>query len=167
MPEGASRKRFNRESREADGGVPLVRFKLQKRGENEARWRPRAAVVAGGDPRRGRGIGRYLRVQGTFPRRLVVVVVAGEYHVDGKLCSGGRRLGWSRNSSERAAEIKLMRGLGFWWLERVTDGVGRRRWPHRSESWWRPRRIGAAGVGGGDLLEVLRVAWRGVGEEWG
>ena len=23
------------------------------------------------------------------------------------------------------------------------------------------------GVGGGDLLEVLRVAWRGVGEEWG
>ena len=80
-------------------------------------------MVAGGDPRRGRGIRGYLRVQGAIPRRLVVVVVAGEYHVDGELCSSGRRLGWSRNSSERAAEIKLTRGLGFWWLERVTDGV--------------------------------------------
>ena len=75
---------------------------------------PRAAVVAGGDPRRGRGIGGYLRVQGAIPRRLVVVVVAGEYHVDGELCSGGRRLGWSRGSSERAAEVKLKRGLGSW-----------------------------------------------------
>ena len=80
-------------------------------------------MVAGGDPRRGRGIGGYLHAQGAIPRRLVVVVVAGEYHVDGELCSGGRRLGWSRNSSERDAEIKLTRGLGFWWLERVTDGV--------------------------------------------
>ena len=71
-------------------------------------------MVAGGDPRRGRGIGRYLRVQGTFPRRLVVVVVAGEYHVDGEPGSGERRLGWSRDSSERAAEIKLRRGLGSW-----------------------------------------------------
>ena len=87
---------------------------FQKRGGNEARRRPRAAVVAGGDPRRGRGIGGYLRVQGTLPRRLVVVVVAGEYHVDGELCSGGRRLGWSRDSSERAADIKLRRGLGSW-----------------------------------------------------
>ena len=84
---------------------------------------PRDAVVAGGDPRRGRGIGGYLRVQGTFSRRLVVVVVAGEYYVDGELCSGGRRLGWSRGSSERVAEVKLKRGLGFWWLERVTGGV--------------------------------------------
>ena len=45
---------------------------------------------------------------------MVVVVVAGEYHIDGELCSGGRRLGWSRDSSERAAEIKLRRGLGSW-----------------------------------------------------
>ena len=71
-------------------------------------------LVAGGDPRRGRGIGGYLRDQGTFPHRLVVVVVAGEYHVDGELCSGGRRLGWSRDSSERAVKIKLKRGLGSW-----------------------------------------------------
>ena len=113
MPEGASRKRFNRESREADGGVPRIRFEFQK-GGSEARRRPRAAVVAGGDPRRGRGIGGYLRAQGAIPRRLVVVVVAGEYHVDGELCSGGRRLGWSRDSSERAAEVKLKRGLGSW-----------------------------------------------------
>ena len=80
-------------------------------------------MVAGGDPRRGRGIGGYLRVQGTFPRRLVVVVVAGEYHVDGELCSGGRRLGWSRDSSERAVKDKLMLALAYWVLEGVTDGV--------------------------------------------
>ena len=84
-----------------------------KRG-GRVRRRPRAAVVAGGDPRRGRGIGGYLRAQGAIPRRLVVVVVAGEHHVDGELCSGGRRLGWSRGSSERAAEVKLERGLGSW-----------------------------------------------------
>ena len=71
-------------------------------------------MVAGGDPRRGRVIGVYLRDQCTIPRLWVVVVVAGEYHVDGELCSGGRRLGWSRDSSERAVEIKLTRGLGFW-----------------------------------------------------
>ena len=80
-------------------------------------------MVAGGDPRRGRGIGGYLRVQGALPRRLVVVVVAGEYHVDGELCSGGRRLGWSRGSSERAAKVKLKRGSCSWQLERVTNGV--------------------------------------------
>ena len=84
-----------------------------KRG-GRVRRRPRAAVVAGGDPRRGRGIGGYLRAQGAVPRRLMVVVVADEYHVDGELCSGGRRLGWSRGSSERAAEVKLERGLGSW-----------------------------------------------------
>ena len=84
-----------------------------KRG-GRVRRRPRAAVVAGGDPRRGREIGEYLRAQGTLPRQLVVVVVAGEYHVDGELCSGGRRLGWSRDSSERAVKIKLKRGLGSW-----------------------------------------------------
>ena len=95
-------------------------------------------MVAGSDPRRGRGIGGYLRVQGTFPRRLVVVVVAGEYHVE-------------------ASPAPADGGSG---------GRGTRR-RGRSESWWRPRRIGAAGVGGGDLLEVLLVAWRGVcGVQW-
>ena len=93
-----------------------------KRG-GRVRRRPRAAVVAGGDPRRGRGIGGYLRVQDAIPRRLVVVVVVGEYHVDGELCSGGRRLGWSRGSSERAAKVKLKRGSYSWQLERVTNGV--------------------------------------------
>ena len=106
MPEGAFRKRFNREGREADGGVPLVRFK-HSNGADEARRRPRAAVVAGGDPRRGREIEEYLRAQGAIPRQLVVVVVAGEYHVDGELCSGGRRLGWSRGSSERAERVEV------------------------------------------------------------
>ena len=75
---------------------------------------PRAAVVAGGDPRRGRGIGEYLRGQGAILCRLVVVVVAGEYHVDGEPCSGGRRFGWSRASSDGAAKAKLRRGLVFW-----------------------------------------------------
>ena len=45
---------------------------------------------------------------------------------------------------------------------------GRRGWPHLSESSRSPRRIGAAGVGEGDLLGVLLVARRGSGEvgEW-
>ena len=80
-------------------------------------------MVAGGDPRRGRKIGGYLRVQGALPRRLVVVVAVGEHHVDGELCSGGRRFGRLRTSSERAAVIKLRRVLGSWYLEGVTDGV--------------------------------------------
>ena len=85
-----------------------------QKGGNEARRRPRAAVVAGGDPRRGREIGEYLRVQGAIPRLWEVVVVAGEYHVDGEPGSGGWRLGWLRTSSERVVKIKLRRGLGFW-----------------------------------------------------
>ena len=69
--------------------------------------------LCGGEPRQGRGMGGYLGAQGAISRRLVVVVVAGEYHVDGELCSGGRRFGWFRTSSERAVVIKLGRGLGF------------------------------------------------------
>ena len=76
------------------------------------RRRPRAAVVAGGDPRHGREIGEYL-----------VVELVGEHHVDGELCSGGRRFGWLWTSSERAAKIKLMLALAYWVLEGVTDGV--------------------------------------------
>ena len=68
-------------------------------------------MVAGGDPRRGRGIGGYLRVQGIIPRRLVVVVVAGELYVDGGPCSGGRWFGQSWTSSEIAARVKLEWGL--------------------------------------------------------
>ena len=80
-------------------------------------------MVAGGNPRRGRGIGGYLRAQGAIPRRLVVVVVAGEYHVDGEPCSGGRRLGWRWISSGRAAKVKLTLGLAHWVLEDATDKV--------------------------------------------
>ena len=94
-------------------GSHLSGLNFKKKG-NEARRRLRAAVVAGGDPRRGRGIGGYLRAQGAIPRRLVVVVSVGEHHVDGELCSSGRRFGWLRTSSERAAVIKLRRGLGSW-----------------------------------------------------
>ena len=47
LPEGASRKRFERESREANGGVPLVRFKCSNgaaefAGAREPRWSPAA-----------------------------------------------------------------------------------------------------------------------------
>ena len=80
---------FKKNKREADGRVPPVRFESSNRGVG-ARRRPRAAVVAGGDPRRGREIGEYLRVQGAIPRLWEVVVVAGEYHVGGDACSGGR-----------------------------------------------------------------------------
>ena len=78
--------------READGRVPPVRFESSNRGVG-ARRRPRAAVVAGGDPRRGKGIGGYLCDQRTLPRRWVVVVVAGEHCVDGRPRSGGRWFG--------------------------------------------------------------------------
>ena len=80
-------------------------------------------MVAGGDPRRVRRIGGYLRAQCVLPRRWVVVVVAGEHHVDGGPCSGGRRLGWSWISSGRAAEVKLKLGLAHWVLEVATDEV--------------------------------------------
>ena len=68
-------------------------------------------MVAGGDPRRGKVIGVYLRDQCTVPRPWVVVVVAGEHCVDGGPSSGGRRFGQSWVSSESAAEMKLRRGL--------------------------------------------------------
>ena len=54
---------------------------------------------------------------------MMVVESVGEHHVDGELCSGGRRLGWSRGSSERAARVKLKRGLDYWVQERATDEV--------------------------------------------
>ena len=68
-------------------------------------------MVADGDPRRGREIGEYLRVQGAIPRLWEMVVVAGEYHVGDDAGSGGRRFGWLWTSSERAVKIKLEWGL--------------------------------------------------------
>ena len=88
-------------------------FKLSN-GRDEARRRPRAAVVAGGDPRRGKGIGGYQRAHRVLPQRWVVVLVAGEQHVDGGLNSGGRWFGRGWSSSERTAKAKLMRGLEYW-----------------------------------------------------
>ena len=85
--------------------APPVRFENSNEG-NRARQCPRGAVVADGDPRRGWVIGWYLRDQCTFPRRWVVVVVAGEHCVDSGPCSGGRRFGQSWISPEGAARIK-------------------------------------------------------------
>ena len=53
----------------------------------------------------------------------MVVVVAGEYHVDDEPCSGGRWFGRGWSSSERAAKIKLRWGLDYWVQERATDEV--------------------------------------------
>ena len=97
-------------------------FKLSN-GRDEARRRPRAAVVAGGDPRRGKGIGGYQCAHRVLPQRWVVVLVAGEQHVDGGLNSGGRWFGHGWSSSERAAKIKLRWGLDYWVQERATDEV--------------------------------------------
>ena len=80
---------LKKNKREADGRVPPVRFESSNKGVG-ARRRLRAAVVAGGDPRQGREIRVYLRDQGAIPRLWKVVVVAGEYHVGGDACSGGR-----------------------------------------------------------------------------
>src|SRR3954465_3880337 len=83
FPECAFRKRFEKREK-PDGAVPPIGF------ENGRRfWRQRAAAIAGGDARRGRGIRGYLRAQGVVPRRVVVVVVAGVHRVDVDTCSGG------------------------------------------------------------------------------
>ena len=110
-------------------------------------------------------IGEYLRDQRVLPRRWVVVVVVGEHHIDGSPCSGGRRLGWSWISSGRAVEVKLKSGLDHRVHEKTTDefweaGMASPEWielvaeaDRGGRSW------------GGDLLEVLLVAWRGSCEE--
>ena len=105
-------------------------------------------MVAGGDPRRCRGIGGYLRVQCTFPHRWVVVEVAGEHHIDGGPCSGGRWFGRSWASSERAVKIKLEWGLDSWVLEEGTDEV------------WAP------GTASPERIETEAEAERG-GRSWG
>ena len=61
------------------------------------RRRPKAAVVAGVEPRRVREIGVYQEYQRVLPRWWVVDLGVGEHHVDGDTFSGGRRLGrWWR-----------------------------------------------------------------------
>ena len=88
LPEGAFRKRFEEKKERLTGGPTR-----QVETPNRARRRPKAAVVAGVDPRRGRVIGGYLRVQGVLPRRWVVDLTVGEHHDDGGLISGGRCFG--------------------------------------------------------------------------
>ena len=94
------------------GGLHPSGLNFQTR-EKQSETAPRGAVVAGGDPWRGKVIGVYLCVQGAIPRLWEVVVVAGEYHVGGDACSGGRRFGWSWISPERAARSKLRWGLSY------------------------------------------------------
>ena len=50
-------------------------------------------------------------------------MVAGEYHVGSEPGSGGRRFGWSRASSERAAKAKLTLGLAYWVIEEAIDEI--------------------------------------------
>ena len=73
---------FKRNGCEADRRAPPVRFEISN-GENRARRCPIGAVVAGGDPRRGRGIGRYQRVHHVLPHLWVVELSVSEHHVDG------------------------------------------------------------------------------------
>ena len=105
-------------------------------------------MVAGGDPRLGRGIGWYLRAQCVLPRRWVVVVVADELFVDGGPCSGRRRLGWSGISSGRAAKAKFTLGLAHWVLEEAIDEI------------WAP------GMASPKQFELVAEAHRG-GRSWG
>ena len=88
MPEGAFIKMVLGKERAADGGSHP-----SGTNSNRARRRLKAAVVAGVDPRRGRGIGGYLRVHYVLPCRWVVDLAVGEHHVDGGLISGGRWFG--------------------------------------------------------------------------
>ena len=81
---------------------------------NRARRRPKAAVVAGVDPRRGRVIAGYLWIHGVLPRRWVVDLAVGEHHVDGDTISGGQWFGRGWNSPVGAANSKLVRGLERW-----------------------------------------------------
>ena len=75
-------------------------------GRDEARRRPRAAMVADGDSRRGRWIGWYLRVQYVLPRRWVVVVVADEHHIDGA---------WKRDEAKACMLANLTQLRGSPW----------------------------------------------------
>ena len=95
--------------RKADGGSHPSGLKTKT-----GHWRPRAAVVTGGDPWRGRGIGGYLRVHGALPRLWVVELAVGKHHVDGGLHSGGQRFGWWWILPRRAAGPKLRLGSEEW-----------------------------------------------------
>ena len=109
--------------READGGSHPSGLKLRRR--------PKAAVVAGVEPRRGREIGGYQEVQCVLPRRWVVDLVVGEHHVDGDTFSGGRRLGRWWRTPVGAANSELKHGLGEW-MHREANG---KRWEAGVHAW--------------------------------
>ena len=82
------------------GGVHTSGLKLRRR--------PKAAVVAGVEPRRVREIGVYQEYQRVLPRRWVVDLGVGEHHVDGDNFAGGRRLGrwWRTPVGAANSELK-------------------------------------------------------------
>ena len=111
LPEGANRKRFEGKKEERlTGGVHTSGLKTA----NGARRRPKAAVVAGVEPRRGREIGGYQEVQCVLPHRWVVDLADGEHHVDGDTFSGGRWFGRWWSTPVGAANSKLTRGSEEW-----------------------------------------------------
>ena len=118
----SARRRFQKtvqKEENTDEGVPPIRFESLK----QSHLRPKATVVAGGDPRRVRRSGWYLRTRGALPRLWVVELVVGEHHVDGGLYSGGRRFGRWWISPRRAANAKSRLGSDVWVHERVADAV--------------------------------------------
>ena len=92
---------------EADTRGPHVRFERPRR-------RPKAAVVAGVEPRRVREIGVYQEVQCVLPRRGVVDLVVGEHHVDGDTFFGGRWFGRWWRTPVGAANSKFKCGSAEW-----------------------------------------------------
>ena len=112
LPEGAFRKRFEGGKEERLTGGPHVRFKHRRR--------PKAAVVAGVEPRRGREIGGYQEFQGVLPRRWVVDLVVGEHHVDDDTFSGGRWFGRWWRTPVGAANSELKHGSGEWMHKEAT-----------------------------------------------
>ena len=105
-PKALSENGSKGKGREADGGSHMSGLKLRRR--------PKAAVVAGVEPRRGREIGGYQEVQCVLPRRWVVDLTDGEHHVDGDTFSGGRWFGRWWRTLVGTANSKLKRGSGEW-----------------------------------------------------
>ena len=87
------------------------------------RRRPKAAVVAGVEPRRVREIGVYQEVQCVLSRWWVVDLVVGEHHVDGDTFSSGRQLGrWWRTpvvccNLRIEARVRRRDALESYWQE--------------------------------------------------
>ena len=163
MPEGAFQKKRFEYEREADEGVPLVRFeswreKTERVGARRLRWSP--AAIHG---ELGRVDGTYgflglFRTCGwwSWSSASSTSMVAFTPADGGSGLDGSRRGGLQASNWGVGQCTGCTRGLLTWF--------GRRGWPHLSGSSWSPRRIGAAEDGGEGLLGVLLVSWRGFGE---